>query len=81
MSNKKPSSNNSQLRSLAQFSGLAVEMGVIIYLGAQLGKWLDSTYTEGGRLFTISSTFLAIVIAFYVVLQQLKRINRQNSDL
>lgn len=50
-------------------------MGVIIYLAAQAGIWLDSHYQTEKRLFTAISTILGVGISLWVVLKQLKRLN------
>lgn len=51
-------------------------MGITIYLFALLGKWLDSEYNNGDKLYTIITTLIGVVISFYVVLKQVNRINK-----
>ena len=63
------------LRQVAVLSGIAVEMGVIIYLAAQAGIWLDAHYQTEKRLFTALCTILGVGISLWVVLKQLKRLN------
>jgi hypothetical protein len=65
----------SPLRHAAELSGIAVEMGVIIYLAAQAGIWLDAHYQTEKKLFTAICTVLGVGISLWVVLKQLKRIN------
>ncbi len=55
-------------------SGIAFEMGAIIYLAAKGGIWLDEHYNTEKRIFTAIATILGVAIAIWVVLQQLKRI-------
>ncbi|NNK20933.1 MAG: AtpZ/AtpI family protein [Flavobacteriaceae bacterium] len=55
-------------------SGIGIEMGVIIYLAAQGGIWLDEHYQTEKRVFTAVATIIGVAIAIYVVLLQLKRI-------
>ena len=62
-------------RQAAILSGIAVEMGVIIYLAAQAGIWLDTHYQTEKRLFTAVCTILGVGISLWVVLSQLKRLN------
>ncbi len=50
-------------------------MGVIIYLAAQAGIWLDAHYQTEKRLFTALCTIFGVGISLWVVLQQLKRLN------
>jgi Sec-independent protein secretion pathway component TatC len=59
----------------AALSGIAIEMGVIIYGAAQAGMWLDERYQTEKRLFTAACTILGVAISLWVVLSQLKRLN------
>jgi hypothetical protein len=67
----------SPLRQAAVLSGIAIEMGVIIYLAAQAGIWLDGHYQTDKRLFTAICTIAGVGISLWVVLRQLKRFNSQ----
>ncbi|WP_242120142.1 AtpZ/AtpI family protein [Aestuariivivens sediminicola] len=64
-----------QLKNVAQLSGIAIQMGVTIYLFVLLGKWLDATYNNGQKLYIIIMTLLGVGISLYVVLKQVNRIN------
>ncbi|AKA35019.1 hypothetical protein VC82_1395 [Flagellimonas lutaonensis] len=55
-------------------SGIAFEMGAIIYLAVKGGNWLDEHYQTEKRIFTVIATLLGVAISIWVVLQQLKRI-------
>ena len=72
---KPPEKGKNPLRQAAILSGIAVEMGVIIYLAAQAGIWLDAHYQTEKRLFTALCTILGVGISLWVVLNQLKRLN------
>jgi F0F1-type ATP synthase assembly protein I len=50
-------------------------MGVIIAAGVYLGFWLDDKYSNGGSLFTIILSLLAVFIALYNVIRQVKNLN------
>jgi hypothetical protein len=63
------------LRQAAVLSGIAIEMGVIIYLAARAGSWLDQHYQTEKRLFTAFCTMAGVGISLWVVLRQLKRFN------
>lgn len=63
-----------QLKNVAILSGIAFQMGITIYVFAMLGKWLDSEYNNGEKLYTIITTLLGVAISFYVVLKQVNRI-------
>ncbi len=56
-------------------TGIAVQMGVIIYLGAKAGNWLDATYGSEKNTYTIILTLLAVAIAMYLVVKQTKKLN------
>ena len=62
-------------RSVAVLSGLGIEMGVIIYLAARGGMWLDNHYQTEKRLFTACCVLLGVGISLWVVLKQLRRFN------
>ena len=69
--NRKP---GKQLKNVAVLSGIAFQMGITIYLFVMLGKWLDSKFNDGEKLFIIITTLLGVAISFYVVLKQVNRI-------
>lgn len=56
-------------------SGIAIQMGVIIYLFVQLGKWLDAEYSNGGKAFLIICTLVGVGISLFLVLKQTNRLN------
>ena len=70
---KSPKKDNG-LKNIALLSGIAVEMGTIIFLAAQGGKWLDAYFKTESRTFVIILTLIGVALAIYLVLQQLKRI-------
>ncbi|MDG3583333.1 MULTISPECIES: AtpZ/AtpI family protein [Galbibacter] len=69
--NKKPTKN--QLKNFAVFSGIAIQMGVTIFLFVYLGKWLDGKYNNGEKLYLIIFTLLGLALSIYVVIKQLNR--------
>ena len=56
-------------------SGIAIQMGVIIYLGAKGGQWLDEEYGEDGNTYTVVLTLLAVAISMYLVIKQTNKLN------
>ena len=70
--NKKP---KKQLKHIAALSGIAIQMGVTIYLFVLLGKWLDETYNDSKKLYIIIATLLGVAISLYMVLRQLKKLD------
>lgn len=55
-------------------SGIAIQMGVTIYLFVILGKWLDTKFYQGDKLFVIIFTLLGVAISLYMVIKQVNRI-------
>lgn len=74
MSQQKPPKKKNNYRNVAILTGVAFEMGVIIYLSVQGGKWLDTHYQNEKNIFTVIATLLGVAISIWLVLQQLKRI-------
>lgn len=64
-----------QLKNALVLTGVAVQMGLTIYLFVMLGKWVDSKYNNGENLFIIICTLLGVAISLYAVIKQLNRIN------
>ncbi len=63
-----------------RFSSAAVQMGVTIFAGSYLGKWLDSKYPMDKNWFTIICTILSVAIAIVSVLRQVNRINKEMDE-
>lgn len=70
-----PQKPKKQLKQLAALTGIAIQMGVTIYLFVLLGKWLDSKYTESGKTFLIICTLAGVAISLYATLRQIKKLN------
>ena len=70
---KHPKKKNN-LKNVAMLSGIAFEMGAIIFLAAKGGIWLDEHYQTEKRFFTAIATLIGVAISIWVVLRQLKRI-------
>ena len=56
-------------------TGIAVQMGVIIYLGAWFGGWLDEKYASESNTYTVFFTLFAVSVAMYLVVKQTKKLN------
>ena len=55
-------------------SGIGLQMGLTIFLGNLLGKWLDTTLNKSFLEPTI--TILAIFISIYSVIRGVNKINK-----
>ena len=71
MSQKK--SPKKPLHKAIQLSGAGMQMGLTIYLGFLLGKWLDKKFELDFLTETI--TLLAIFLAMYSLIKQANKIN------
>ena len=74
MSNKKDSQKK-PLKNALILTGVAFQMGATIYLFVLLGKWLDSTYNNGEKLYVIIGTLLGVGASLYLVVKQLNKLN------
>ncbi|UMB53271.1 AtpZ/AtpI family protein [Lutibacter sp. A64] len=64
-----------QLNKYLQLTGVAMQMGVTIYLGVYFGKWLDAYFQTTNKIYTIILTLFALFASIWSVLAQLKNIN------
>jgi hypothetical protein len=74
MDQQKLPKKKNNLKNVAMLSGIAFEMGAIIYLAAKGGMWLDEHYQNEKRICTAIATLIGVAISIWVVLRQLKRI-------
>ncbi len=56
--------------SFIKYSGLALQMGITIYLGSLLGDFLDSKYDNENGLYTKICTLLAVFLSIASVIRQ-----------
>lgn len=67
-----------QLNKYVRFSGIAIQMGLTIYLGSLLGKWLDTKFPNDSELYTKIVTLLAVFGAMYSVIRQVSKLSNDN---
>lgn len=60
-------------RNYVIFSGIAIQMGLTIYFGVFIGKYLDNHFQNQKKYFTILFTLVALVASIYNVIAQLKK--------
>ena len=70
--NQKP---RKQLKEIAVLTGIAVQMGLTIYLFVIFGKWLDNKVDKSEKTFLVIFTLTGVAISLYAVLQQIKKLN------
>ncbi len=78
--NKKENPNEKlkPLKRYLQLSGIAVQMGITIFLFSLGGRELDKHYETQKEWFTIIAVLLGVFVSLYVVIKQLNRINEKN---
>lgn len=59
---------------------IPVQMGVIVFLFAYLGRWLDEKYTNPHRIYVKVLTMVGVAISFYNINRQLKEINKSDNQ-
>ncbi|MBZ9777805.1 AtpZ/AtpI family protein [Psychroflexus sp. CAK8W] len=64
---------NNQPNPWLYFSGVGLQMGIIITSFVFLGIWLDENYTDSSKLFTISLSLFGIFVALAQVITSLKK--------
>ncbi|MEK6152806.1 AtpZ/AtpI family protein [Flavobacteriaceae bacterium 3-367] len=69
------------LNSYARFSGIALQMIVIIGLGSFGGVKLDEAYPNQYHVFTLVCSLGSVALAMYMVVKQVSNISKkQNSS-
>lgn len=76
MDKQKPRKEKNNLKNFAALSGIAFEMGAIIFLAAKGGLWLDEHYQNDKKLFTAITVLIGMAISIWLVLHQLKRLKK-----
>lgn len=74
MSQQEPKNNTKLLQTAASLSGIALQMGVTIYLGNLLGSWLDVKFEKSFLEDTI--TLLAVFLSMYLVIKKVISLNK-----
>lgn len=59
---------------------IPIQMGVIVFLFAYAGRWLDEKYANPHRLYVKILTMVGVIIAFYNIHRQLKEINKMDDE-
>lgn len=70
------SKNENGIRKWMIFSGIALQMGFIIGLGAFIGVQLDKKYPNEYSSFTIICSLSGVFLSLYVVIRQLTKMTK-----
>lgn len=60
-------------RKFLKFGSLGVQMAVLIYLGSELGKYLDQKYPLEKNWYTIICVMSAVAISFYLLIKEMPK--------
>ena len=64
-----------QLNKYLQLTSIGLQIGITVYLFAQLGKWLDNKYPHEKQIYTLICIVFGVAISLYSINKQLQRIN------
>jgi Putative F0F1-ATPase subunit Ca2+/Mg2+ transporter len=62
------------------FINIPIQMGVVIYLFAKGGDWLDAKYPNSHYVYVKVLTLVGVALAFYNLNRQLKEINKMDNN-
>jgi uncharacterized membrane protein YfcA len=72
--NQKKRTNNKWLA----FINIPIQMGIVIFLFAYLGDWLDLKYPNPHKIFVKILVLVGVAVAFYNLNRQLKDIHKSS---
>lgn len=73
---QRPNQDN-PLKNLAALSGFGIQMGIFVFVFVRFGKWLDVYFGHSKKIFVALGAILGVAVGLYVVLKQLKKIQRK----
>ena len=77
--NEKPSKKpSSSLNQYARFSGIAIQMGVIIGFSAWGGQKLDEHFNLSKPYLTIVCSLLGVAFALYLIIREVIKMGKDN---
>lgn len=77
---KQSSDTGDRMRDYAQYSGMAIQMGLIILIGTLIGKKLDAYFQLERPYLTVVFALFSIFAALYLVLKDLFVSEEKNGD-
>ncbi|QMU64413.1 MAG: hypothetical protein GKR88_09015 [Flavobacteriaceae bacterium] len=75
---KRPS--NKQLKNIAKFSGLGLQMILVIGVGVFLGIELDEVFSNSYQIFTLICSLVFLGIAVYYVVKQATHLSNSKEE-
>ncbi|CAM1354276.1 MULTISPECIES: AtpZ/AtpI family protein [Tenacibaculum] len=71
-------SKKNPLNKYIRFTGIALQMGLTIYLGSLLGEWLDQKYPNDNQLYVKICTLVAVFGAMLSVIIQVTNLTKND---
>lgn len=72
--------NSNRFKNYIRFSGIGIQMGVIITAGALGGQWLDAKYENDFPTWTLVLTLLAIFTSLYLIIREVIKMGKDNDS-
>jgi len=70
---------NNPLSKYMALSGIGIQMGATIFLFSLGGRKLDAYYQTQKEWFTIAGVLIGVFVSIFVLLKQLKKINKSDN--
>ena len=67
------------LNKFVRFTSIGLQMGLTIYLGSELGEWLDIKYQKENQLYFKIASLTSVFIAIGSVIVQVLKITKNDS--
>lgn len=67
---------NKEAMKWLRFSGIAIQMGVVIWLGSLLGNYIDGKTQREDELWTKIITLIAVLLAMFSVIREVIKIGK-----
>lgn len=80
MSQQKSPKKKKSLSNYARFSGIAIQMVVIIGGGTYLGVYFDNKFPNRYSAYTVICSLFAVLISIYFVVKQILKTTKQNDE-
>jgi membrane protein DedA with SNARE-associated domain len=69
-----------RVKSYVKFSGMAIQMGIVITAGALGGNWLDEKQENEFPIWTLVLTLLAIFGSLYQIIRAVIKLGKDEDD-
>ena len=70
--------SNNTLKGYSRFSGIVIQMGVIIGLGSWGGSQLDEKFNSETPIYTIILSLSSVGLALYLIIKEVIKMGKNN---